>query len=47
MTAINARTQERKKTCVPTAAQTHYNARDTLAGVLDDTTVRQAVEVDR
>lgn len=26
----------------PTAAQTHYDARDSLAGELDDTTVRQA-----
>ena len=26
----------------PTTAQTHFDARDTLAGDLDDTTVRQA-----
>jgi hypothetical protein len=28
----------------PTTAQTHFDARDSLAGELDDTTVRQAVE---
>jgi len=28
----------------PTAAQTHYDARDRLTGDIDDTTVRQAVE---
>ena len=28
----------------PTAAQTHYDARDRLTGDLDDTTVRQAAE---
>ena len=45
MTAINVRTQDGKKTCVPTTAQISFNARDRLAGHLDDVTVRQAVEV--
>jgi len=30
--------------CRGTTAQTHYDARDVLAGALDDTTVRQAVQ---
>jgi hypothetical protein len=28
----------------PTTAQTHFDARDTITGDLDDTTVRQAAE---
>ena len=36
----------REKADAPTAAQTSYNARDTLANRLDDATVRQAVEGD-
>jgi len=44
MTATNNRTQAHKDACVPTAALTYYDARDTLTGRLDDATVRQAVE---
>ena len=47
MTATDVRTRERKNARVPTAAQTHFDSRDRLAGRLDDATVRQAVEGDR
>jgi len=44
MTATEERTSGRKKADVPTAAQTHFDSRDRLAGRLDDATVRQAAE---
>ena len=46
MTAHEPTSVGRRKADAPTAAQTHYNARDRLAGRLDDSTVRQAVEGD-
>ena len=46
MTATEERTRANKNARVPTAAQTGFNARDRLAGRLDDATVRQATEVD-
>jgi len=42
--AIRQSNVGRRKADVLTAAQTGYNARDRLAGRLDDATVRQAVE---
>jgi len=44
MTAHEATNAGRPKAGVPTAAQTHFDSRDRLAGRLDDSTVRQAAE---
>jgi len=42
--ATEATSASRRKADAPTAAQTGFNARDRLAGRLDDATVRQAAE---
>jgi len=42
MTATEDTSVARLESDAPTAAETHYNARDRLAGRLDDATVRQA-----
>jgi len=47
MTANEATNVGTQKAGVPTAAQTHFDSRDVLTGRLDDSTVRQAVEVGR
>ena len=39
MTANEERTRERKNARVPTAAQTHFDAKETLLGNYDDSTV--------
>ena len=44
--AIRQSSVGRGKTDALTAAQTHFDSRDRLAGRLDDATVRQATEVD-
>lgn len=44
MTAIESDTADTNQSRGTTTAQTHFNARDVLAGELDDTTVRQAAE---
>jgi len=43
MEAPNATRATDLEGCAPTRAQTHFDARDTLAGRLDDATVAQAV----
>lgn len=43
MPATESETADAIQTRGTTAAQTHFDARNTLAGELDDTTVRQAV----
>ena len=43
MTATEDTHVGRRKADAPTTAQTGFNARDRLAGRLDDATVRQAV----
>jgi len=43
MTANEATSVARLESDAPTAAQTHFDSRDRLAGRLDDSTVRQAV----
>jgi len=45
MTAIEDTSAAQLEGDAPTAAQTGFNARDTLSGRLDDVTVRQAVMV--
>lgn len=42
MPATESDTADAIETRGTTAAQTHFDARNTLAGELDDTTVRQA-----
>lgn len=44
MTATEDTRVGRRKADAPTAAQTHFDSRDRLAGRLDDVTVRQAAE---
>ena len=46
MTAHEDTSVARLDSDAPTPAQSGFNARDRLAGRLDDTTVRQATEVD-